>query len=65
MKTLWAGTGILICVAVFHRINPALELQRLAINLRAAGYLIADMIDGAMGRMYRWREHIERARREM
>ena len=64
MKTLWAGAGIFVCIAVFNRLNPALALQRLAVNLRAVGYLAADMADGAMSRAYRWREHVERARRE-
>lgn len=64
MKTLWAGAGIFVCVAVFNRLNPALALQRMAVNLRALGYLVSDMADGARSRAYRWREHVERARRE-
>lgn len=65
MKTLWAGAGIFVCIAVFNRLNPALALQRMAMNLRAIGYLVSDMADGAMSRAYRRREHVERARREM
>lgn len=64
MKTLWAGAGIFVCIAVFNRLNPALALQRLAVNLCAVGYLVSDMTDGAIARAYRWREHVERARRE-
>ena len=53
-----------VTLAVLTKLRPFLAIQRAAIYTRAAGYLLAEMADGAWARRGRWSECEARARRE-
>lgn len=61
--TMAALAGAVLLTAA-SRFRPLLAVQRGVILLRAAGYLLGEMADGAWARRNRWRECEERVRRE-
>ena len=66
------ATGILTCASVglvgallFAKgRRPLLKLQRGITLLRASGYLLEEMAEGAKSRLYRWPECKSKAERE-
>ncbi len=45
--------------------QPLRKLQSALADMRACGYMLQEWVDGAKSRNYRWRECLERARREI
>lgn len=61
---LCASVGVIGATLYAKARRPLLKLQRAVVYTRAAGYLALEMIDGARSRMNRWRECVDRSRRE-
>lgn len=57
------ATGASVAIVRIVRHKPLERIQRGVVLMRAAGFLIAEMIEGAKLRVARWPECVERARR--
>ena len=57
--------GVLGAVLYARGRKPLLKLQRGITLLRAAGYMLEEMADGAKSRLYRWPECKGKAEREV
>lgn len=55
--------SVFLCAVAFG--FTARSIQWVALRARAAGFLLAEMAEGAWQRRTRWRECVERARREV